>query len=58
MKELKERTAVVTGAASGIGRGLAFQLAREGMSLVLADARYRANPAYRFMTAIVPASDL
>ena len=31
---------------------------RRFMSLVLADARYRANPAYRFMTAIVPAGDL
>jgi NAD(P)-dependent dehydrogenase (short-subunit alcohol dehydrogenase family) len=37
VKELKGRTAVVTGAASGIGRGLAFRLADEGMSVVLAD---------------------
>jgi NAD(P)-dependent dehydrogenase (short-subunit alcohol dehydrogenase family) len=45
VKELKERTAVVTGAASGIGRGLAFQLAREGMSLVLADVEHAALQA-------------
>lgn len=31
------KTAVVTGAASGIGRGLAEQAAREGMNVVLAD---------------------
>lgn len=38
--------------------GRSTQGHRKFMSLVLADARYRANPAYRFMTAIVPASDL
>jgi NAD(P)-dependent dehydrogenase (short-subunit alcohol dehydrogenase family) len=37
MKELRGRTAVVTGAASGIGRGMATVFAREGMKLVLAD---------------------
>jgi NAD(P)-dependent dehydrogenase (short-subunit alcohol dehydrogenase family) len=37
METLRERTAVVTGAASGIGRGLATALAREGMQVVLAD---------------------
>lgn len=31
---------------------------RAFMSLVLDDPRYRANPAYRFMTAILPAGDL
>lgn len=33
--DLKGKTAVVTGAGSGIGRGLALTLAREGMNLVL-----------------------
>lgn len=37
MKEFAGRTAVVTGAASGIGRGLADAFAAEGMNVVLAD---------------------
>jgi NAD(P)-dependent dehydrogenase (short-subunit alcohol dehydrogenase family) len=37
MKEFTGRVAVVTGAASGIGRGLAEACAREGMKVVLAD---------------------
>lgn len=37
MKEFKDRVAVVTGAASGIGRGLADHCVREGMRVVLAD---------------------
>jgi short-subunit dehydrogenase len=34
---LKSRTALVTGAASGIGRGIAVSLARRGCNLALAD---------------------
>ena len=37
MDDFAGRVAVVTGAASGIGRGLARQAAREGMRVVLAD---------------------
>jgi NAD(P)-dependent dehydrogenase (short-subunit alcohol dehydrogenase family) len=37
MKEFRDRVAVVTGAASGIGRALAGRFAREGMQVVLAD---------------------
>ena len=37
MKEFKGKTAVVTGAASGIGRALAARCVREGMKVVLAD---------------------
>ncbi len=37
MQEFKGRVAVVTGAASGIGWGLAERCAREGMKVVLAD---------------------
>jgi NAD(P)-dependent dehydrogenase (short-subunit alcohol dehydrogenase family) len=37
MKELRGKTAVVTGAASGIGRALAERFVAEGMQVVLAD---------------------
>jgi NAD(P)-dependent dehydrogenase (short-subunit alcohol dehydrogenase family) len=37
MKQFKDKVAVVTGAASGIGRALADRCAREGMRVVLAD---------------------
>lgn len=37
MKEFKGKVAVITGAASGIGRGLAERCTREGMKVVLAD---------------------
>src|ERR687898_2818856 len=37
MEEFAGRVAVVTGAGSGIGRGLAGQAAREGMRVVIAD---------------------
>lgn len=37
MRDLKDKTSLVTGAASGIGRCLALELAREGCNLVLVD---------------------
>ena len=37
MKELKEKVAVVTGAAGGLGRAIALALAREGMRVAIAD---------------------
>ncbi|MBU1171279.1 MAG: SDR family NAD(P)-dependent oxidoreductase [Proteobacteria bacterium] len=37
MNEFKNKVAVITGAASGIGRGLAVRCAQEGMKIVLAD---------------------
>ncbi len=37
MKKLKGKNCLITGAASGIGRQLALQLAKEGMNLFLSD---------------------
>ena len=37
MKEFKDKVAVITGAASGIGRGLAERCVAEGMKVALAD---------------------
>jgi NAD(P)-dependent dehydrogenase (short-subunit alcohol dehydrogenase family) len=39
MNEFKGKVAVVTGAARGLGRGIAMRCAREGMNVVLADIR-------------------
>jgi NAD(P)-dependent dehydrogenase (short-subunit alcohol dehydrogenase family) len=41
MRELRGKVAVVTGAASGIGRALAERFVREGMRVVLADVEER-----------------
>jgi len=37
VKEFKDKVAVITGGASGIGRGIAERGAAEGMKIVLAD---------------------
>ncbi|MGH8679523.1 MAG: SDR family NAD(P)-dependent oxidoreductase, partial [Burkholderiales bacterium] len=37
MKQFKDRVAVVSGGASGLGRAMALRFAREGMKIVLAD---------------------
>jgi NAD(P)-dependent dehydrogenase (short-subunit alcohol dehydrogenase family) len=45
MKEFKDRVAVVTGAASGIGLAMAERFAAEGMKVVLADVEEQALTA-------------
>jgi NAD(P)-dependent dehydrogenase (short-subunit alcohol dehydrogenase family) len=47
MRELKGKVAVVTGAASGIGRALAERFGREGMKVVLADVEAKPLDAAR-----------
>ena len=47
MKEFFGKTAVVTGAASGIGRAVALALANRGAKLVLADVATDALEAAR-----------
>jgi len=42
VKEFKDKVAVITGAASGIGRGIARRCAQEGMKVVLADIEEKA----------------
>ena len=42
MKEFRDRVAVVTGGASGIGRGMAERFGAEGMKVVLADVEEKA----------------
>lgn len=45
MKHFKDKVAVITGAANGIGRGLAERCAQEGMKIVLADIDEKALSA-------------
>src|SRR5580704_13995326 len=47
MRELRDKTAVVTGAGSGIGRSEALALAREGVHLALLDVDERTLPGVR-----------
>jgi len=42
VKEFKDKVALITGAASGIGRGIAQRCAQEGMKVVLADIEEKA----------------
>jgi len=42
MKDLKNKTAFITGAASGLGLGIAKACAKEGMNIIIADFRQEA----------------
>jgi NAD(P)-dependent dehydrogenase (short-subunit alcohol dehydrogenase family) len=50
MKEFKDTAAVITGGASGIGRGIAERCAQEGMKVVLADIEQEALTKYGWKT--------
>jgi len=57
MKDFEHKVAVVTGAASGIGRGIADQCGRLGMKAVLADVEAHAlEQAAQALRARVPRS--
>ena len=57
MKNFADKVAVVTGAASGIGRALALRFAREGMRVVLADVERQAlDEATAEVAKIAPAA--
>jgi 3-hydroxybutyrate dehydrogenase len=43
--KLKDKSAIVTGAASGIGKEIAFTFAREGANVVIADLNKAASDA-------------
>jgi len=47
IQELKGKTAVVTGGASGIGKALAARCCAEGMNVVLADVEQKVLEATR-----------
>jgi NAD(P)-dependent dehydrogenase (short-subunit alcohol dehydrogenase family) len=60
MKEFKNKVAIISGAASGIGRGIAERCAQEGMKVVLADIVFNAirNEQFYILTDSVWNADI
>ena len=53
MKQFKGETAVITGAGSGIGRGIAISLAEAGMNIVVSDIEQSAaNETCEILTSL------
>lgn len=57
-EDLRGRVAVVTGASSGLGRGIALAYARAGMTVVVADLSETASPGNYDERPEVPTADL
>jgi NAD(P)-dependent dehydrogenase (short-subunit alcohol dehydrogenase family) len=58
-QQLADRTAIITGAASGIGRGIAETLAEAGANIVVADIRREPKQGKHFDTDVeTPTDDL
>ena len=70
MKEFKDKVAVITGAASGIGQGIAYRCGKEGMKVVISDINEKSlrrtektlkregTPVLSVLTDVSKASDI
>lgn len=56
-KRHRDRTVIVTGAASGIGRGIATAFAEEGANVVVADVRHDPKQGRHFDTDVTTPTD-
>ena len=55
--KLKDKVAIVTGAASGLGKAIALRYAQEGANVVIADLNHRRRRA-RSPARSMPAADM